>query len=421
VSVPAWRSRGFSRLWTASTVSVFGSMLSALALPWVAILVLHATPLEVAFLGCADLLAGMSVGLVAGAWVDRLRRRPILVLADLVRALLLASVPLAAALGVLGLAQLFVVGFGMGALSTLFDVASHSFLPSLVPEVALADANGRLSAGAAVAETGGFAASGWLVSLVSAPLALLVDSASYLFSAFCIARIETPETRRSSVSRASGVRAEMRDGLRVVWREPRLRALGAVLGCLRLASGLLGAVYLLRFTRELAVGTGLLGTIVAVGGLGSLLGAVAAPRLARRSGAGAALCIGIAGTVAGVALLPMVTSPGVVGIALLVAHQLIADSSETVFQVNQVSLRQRLAPPAALGRVNASLHVIGLAAALGGRILGGAIGQWYGLRATLVAAAAVAAVAALVSYASPLRCASLPLSDAPAGNPPPDP
>jgi MFS family permease len=376
-------------------------MLSALALPWVAILVLKATPFQVALIGSADLLAGLVFGLLAGAWIDRLRRRPILVASDLARALLLASVPGAAALGLLHLGHLFVVAFAMGALTTVFELTSHSFLPSLVPDDALVAANGRLSAGAAIAEAGGFAVSGWLVALVTAPLALLVDASSYLASAVFLARIEVPEAPRPPASSTRSLRQEVIAGVRVVLRESRLRSLGSSLLCVRLAGGLSGAAYLIHFTRDLEFETGLLGMIVALGGLGSLAGALAARPLALRLGSVPAMALGLAFTAAGLALLPLASAPNVIGALLLAGHQLMSDSGQTVFEVNQMALRQAVAPRDALGRVNASLHVAGIGAALAGRLAGGALGEPLGLRVVLAASAGAAGLGAILTLRSP--------------------
>src|ERR687894_464601 len=187
------RNANFVHLWGAATVSTFGSLVTRTALPFTAILLLNASPTAISVLRVAELLPGFLFGLVAGAWVDRLPRKPIMIATDLGRALLIATIPLAAFLGWLRLEQLYVIAALVSVLSVFFDVAYQSFLPSLVKNDELVEANSNLSAAMSVAEASAFSAAGWLIQLLTAPVAMLIDALTFLASADLVARIREPE------------------------------------------------------------------------------------------------------------------------------------------------------------------------------------------------------------------------------------
>ncbi|HEU0116969.1 MAG TPA: MFS transporter, partial [Thermomicrobiales bacterium] len=279
-----WAHADFVRLWTASTVSVFGTLITRTALPFTAILVLRAGPLALGFLSIAGLLPGFAIGLVAGAWVDRLRRRPIMIAADLGRAVLLATIPAAAVAGVLSLPHLYLVAFATSALSVFFDVAYQAYLPSLVGRADLIEGNAKLTAAGAVAEAGAFSVGGALVQALTAPIAILVDAVSFLWSAFLIGRIAAPELAPREDSEGHGVGnlwREIGDGLRALRDDPALLALAGSSTLAQFTYGVGGAVYLLYVNQELGFSPGPLGVIFAVGGVSSLAGALAAGRLTR--------------------------------------------------------------------------------------------------------------------------------------------
>jgi MFS family permease len=392
-----WRDRDFLRLWSAATVTNFGSMVAGIALPLAAIQVLRATPAELAVLRAAALLPGFLLGLQAGAWLDRRRRRPVLIAADLGRAALQASVAGAAALGVLAMAQLYAVAFLGGLLGFVFHVAHGAYLPALVSKRALVGANARLQAGEAAAEGAGFGVGGWMVQLLGAPTALLVDSASFLASGALIARIRAPEPPAESRARASGVRASWREiweGLAFVARQRELRALAL---CSALAAAgwqATGVVYFL-FLDGLGFGAGGMGLVFAIGSLSSLLGASAAERVGTLLGARAGMVAGLAAYGASLLLVPLVPGPGPLGFALLAAQQA-GDGAEVVYAVHARSLRQAAAPARLQARVGASFAFLGGSAALVGAGLGGVLGEWLGPRATLAAGAALVLLAAPV-------------------------
>ncbi|MGH7781242.1 MAG: MFS transporter [Candidatus Binataceae bacterium] len=199
-----WRNSDFLKLWTGSTISVFGSLVTVVALPFAAILTLGASPFQMALLRASDIVPALIMALVAGVWVDRLKRRPILIITDLGRAILLATIPAAAFAHVLGMAQLYAVTLLAAILGIFFEVAYRSYLPSIVERAELAEANSKLGASASVAEVGAFSLAGWMVQALSAPIAILIDAISFLFSAAFVWRIRAVEpVPRTEASRES--------------------------------------------------------------------------------------------------------------------------------------------------------------------------------------------------------------------------
>ena len=204
-----WRHGDFVKLWTATTVSVFGSLVTRTALPFTAILALDATPWQVGALHACEIGAQMLTGLAAGVWVDRARRRPIMIASDLGRAIVLVWIPVAAALRVLRIEHLYIVAFIAGVLTECFSVADASYLPTLIPRDKLLEGNSKLHASSSVSEVGAFGIAGWLVQWLTAPIAILVDAISFVLSAIFIGLIRAPEParrRRPRVHR-SGVKS----------------------------------------------------------------------------------------------------------------------------------------------------------------------------------------------------------------------
>jgi MFS family permease len=398
-----WRNAGFVHLWGAATVSTFGSLVTRTALPFTAILLLDASSSAIGVLRVAELLPGFLLGLVAGAWVDRLRRRPIMIATDLGRALLIVTVPVAAFLGWLGLGQLYVIAALVSALSVFFDVAYQSFLPSLVKNEELVEANSKLSAAMSVAEASAFSSAGWLIQLLTAPVAMLIDALTFIASAGLVARIQEPEFQidSSTVGSRPTIASDVVEGLRAVWREPILR--GMVIAGLgqNLAFGLVGTVFLLYVNQEVGFDPGILGMIFAVGGVSSLLGAMIAGRLTH-FGTGAVMVGSLLLAAIGEAFVPLATAANAIGVLFLVGQQIVADSALTIYDINQVSLRQAITPAHILGRVNASVRVSEFGAILLGTVAAGYIGETVGLRETLWLAVALSLLAAVALALSPV-------------------
>ncbi len=400
-----WRNPNFVHLWGAATISTFGSLVTRTALPFAAILLLDATPASLSVLMIAELLPAFLVGLIAGAWVDRLRRRPVMIATDLGRALLLLTIPVAAFAGVLGFGQLYVVAALGSILSVFFDVAYQSFLPSIVRNDDLIEANSKISAAGSVAEAAAFSSGGWLVQLLTAPVAILIDAATFIVSAGLVARMREPEAEAAESDTEvapNTIIEEVREGLRAVWHEPILRGMIAAGMAQNLAFGLIGTVFLLYVNQEIGFDPGILGLIFAVGGVSSFLGAMIAGRLPHVR-VGAVMVGTLVLAALGEAFVPLVAAANVVGILLLIGQQLVTDSALTIYDINQVSLRQAIAPPRLLGRVNASVRVTEFGALLAGTVISGYLGETIGLRTTLWLAAAVSLGAAAILALSPVR------------------
>ena len=390
-----WQNRDFTLLWSAATVTNFGSMVTKLAIPFAAIGMLDAGPADLAWLTAAGLVPGVLVGLLAGTVSDRLRKRPLLIASDLGRAALYLSIPAAAFQGALTLPQLYAVAFGAGCLRTLFDVAHVSYLPALVRREQLVDANSRLRAAEAVTEGAAFGVGGWLVQWLTAPVAVALDSLSFVASAGLLTRIrhrETapaadPGTRRHPLEETSA-------GIRFVAAHPLLRRLALAAIALAVSDGFFAVGFLLFVHGELGFPEGGLGMVFAVGAVSSFLGAVAAEHATRRFGAGRTMVAGLVLFAAGSALIPLIPTFGLLGWVLMVAHQL-GDGGEVAWAVNHVSLVQLHAPPEMLGRVNGALEFASVGAMLAGTALAGAVGDAVGARGIVWLAVAFAALAAI--------------------------
>jgi MFS family permease len=404
-----WRHRDFRQLWAAETVSQLGSQVTQLALPIIAVSFLAATPLEMGVLTALETLAFLVVGLPAGAWVDRWRRKRVLVAGDLVRAAALASVPLAWATGGLQLWQLFVVAAVTGTATVFFDVAYQSYLPSLVDLDQVVDGNGKLAASQSVAQVAGPGITGVLLKLISAPVLVVADAVSFLLSAAFIGRIRTPDVVPDRAARRP-LRSEIAEGLSFVVRHPLLRRIVACTGTSNLFSAITTALLVLYALRTLHLSQSSLGLVLSAGAVGGLLGAVTAAPFARLVGEGSAIPLSVLLLLPFSACAPLAVlgSPAV----LLAASTFGFSWGSVVYNVTQVSFRQRLCPPALLGRMNASVRFLVFGTMPLGGLLGGVLGGWLGIVPALWVGVAGQVVAALPVTLSPL----LGMRDLPAGD-----
>ncbi len=377
-------NRNFGLLWSGQTISEFGSRITREGLPLAANLVLRATPVQMGLLAATGALPVLLVSLFAGVWVDRLRRRPLLIVADLARAVLLLSIPLAAVLRLLRIEQLYLVAALVGILTVLFEVANQSFLPGLVAHEQIVEANSKLSASSSLAEIGGPALAGVLVQAITAPLAILFDALSFLVSALCAGFIRAPEAQPSPAQERQNLWREMQTGLRLLLGNPVLRAITLSTGTSNFFGGAFAALYGLFLIRELAVTPALYGVLVTFGGIGAFVGAFAASRFVRRIGLGRTL-IGAALLSGAASLLtPLAGGPRIVTIAMLITSQLVGDFGREIYFINAVSLRQSIIPNHLLGRVNASAQFLTGGIWPLGAILAGLLSETIGMRYTLL-------------------------------------
>ena len=401
---PLWRNQAFLRVWSAATVSIFGYLITRIALPLLAILTIGAGAIEVAVLRSIDLGATLIFALVAGAWVDRLRRRPVLIWADLGRAVLLASIPGAFLLGALTYWQLLVVAGLTAVLTAFFDAADNAYLPTVVERERLVEANSALAASGSVAEFAGFGLSGILVQVLSGPIAILVNSLTYLVSAVLLMSIRHEEAPPPPAADREPVLDEIRHGLRLVRHDRTLRAFAIAQMLLAAQWGVFGAVFFLFALEDLGLSPAIVGLVAAVGGGSSFIGAVVATRSTKRWGVGPVAIAGALLAAIGNLFIPL-APPGLPVIALLclLAQQLIADSAETVYDVTEVSVRQTFVRDRELGRVASTFRVLAVAAQLVVTIGAGLLAEVIGLRATAFLAPIGGVVAAAVLWWSPVR------------------
>ncbi|MEX2236006.1 MAG: MFS transporter [Dehalococcoidia bacterium] len=396
-----WRNHDFTRFWAADSISIFGSLITRAALPFTAILLLDATAIQVALLAAADLLPAFLMGLPVGAWVDRLRRKPIMIAADLGRAALLGSIPLAYVFDALIIEHLYAVALLASVCTIFFDVAYLSLLPSIVKREELLEANAKIATTQSVSEVSAFGASGWLVQAVSGPGAILIDACSFVVSAVLLRDIKVVETPPDEEDHL-GMRTEIAEGMRGVARDPVLRALAISSLLMAFSSRILGGLITLFAIRELGFEPGVLGTIYAVGGVTSLLGGLSAEPVGRRFGVGPSMIAGVFLFALGMVPLSLAPEFGVVAVAILIGGQL-ADGPMTINLINETTLTQALAPGKMLGRVNATMRFLGLGAMLAGILTGGILGETIGLRPTLALAAGLAFLSTVALLLSPVR------------------
>jgi MFS family permease len=401
---PLWQNSAFVRVWSAATISIFGSLITRMALPFVAILVLGAGAFEVALVRSIDLLAALLFGLLVGAWVDRLRRRPVMVWADLGRAALLVTIPIAAVGGWLTLAHLLLVTFVVAILSTFFDAADNAYLPSIVPRDELVRANGALAASGSAAEFTAFGISGFLVQLLSAPLAIFIDAISFVVSALLLGSIRRPEPPPPPKADREPVLKEIREGLAIIARDPIIRAFTLASMAMATLWGVFGAIWILFAIDELGLGAAAIGIIAGFGGLSSLVGATIAERVTRRLGVGRAAIASMLVATVGFALIPLAPAAmPILAFGFLVGQQLIGDGAVTLYDVAETSVRQARVHDRALGRVAATVQVGSVGAQLAAALAAGLLAEVIGLRATAFLAPLGTLVAAGILVASPVR------------------
>jgi MFS family permease len=375
-----WRHGEFMKLWTGQTISQFGDEVTQFALPFVAVLTLDVTPFELGLLATFQFLPFILLTLPAGVWVDRMRRKPILIGANVGRAILLASVPVAFLTGWLSLPQLYVVAFGVGCLEVFFDVAYQSYLPSVVDRDRLVEGNAKLEISVSASNVVGPSVAGFLVELVRAPIAIFFDVVSYLGAIAFIAWIRRPESVPAPHDPATGKRPSMREeaaeGLRYVLGHRYLRAIAACTGTLNLFGNLGQAILLLYALDVLGFTPVTIGLIFTVANVGVLVGALSAERLGRWFGIGPVIVA--SAFFSSFALVAVAVAPRDAAVPFVIAGFFIGQSTAVIYNITQVSLRQAITPERMLGRMNASMRFIVWGTipigALAGGLLGGAIG-----------------------------------------------
>jgi MFS family permease len=375
----------------------------ALALPLTAVSILQATPAQMGILETAGALPALLFGLFAGAWVDRRRRRPILIAADLGRAVLLMAVPVAAIMGVLCIEYLYAVAFLLSALGLAFNVAHGPFLLSIIGRDRLVEGNSKLQISRSVGEIVGPGLAGGLVELVTAPIALIANALSFLASGVLLGSIRTPESALQPAERRQNIWRDISEGIRLVLGDRLLRPVAGCISTLSLFNSALETVVILYLTRELGIEPGLLGLIFASGSVGFLVGALLPGPVTRRIGLGPGIIGGILLAALSDLLVPLAGGPVVAVAAILIAGQFLFGLGLTVYNVGQTSLRQAVTPDHLQGRMNGTIYVLTLGIVPLGGLLGGALGEIIGPRPTLIVAALGEVLSVAWLLFSPLR------------------
>jgi len=394
-----WGHSDFLKLWAGQTISEIGSRITRDGLPLTAVLILGAEPSQMGFMTAVGASSVLLFGLLAGAWVDRLRRRPIMIAADLARAIVLGSIPLAAFTHHLSMAQLYIVIALAGICTVFFDVAYQSHLPQLVERANLLEGNSKLAMSGAAAEIAGPSLTGILVQTITAPVAILFDALSFLVSAFSVALIRKPEAGPSRAAERSHPIA----GLRFVLAHPLLRPLACFSITAYIFFGFIGPLYTLYAIRELHITPASLGFAIAIGGVGAMIGSSLASAAKQRFGLGPTFIGSILGMVTAYSLIPLAHGPAPGPLVFLMISQLFGDWAYTTYLVNELTLRQRSAPDEMLGRVNAAMQLLTRGVFPIGALIGGFVAQNFGVRTTLAVAVAGVGAASLWLIASPLR------------------
>ena len=398
-----WRDRNFRTFWSAQALSQVGAQVGQLAVPVLAVAVLGASEFQVGVLNASATAAFLLIGLPAGAWVDRWLKRRVMITADLVRAAAMLSVPLLWWAGVLQMWHLYAVAVVLGCATVFFDVAYQSYIPVLVRSDQVSSANSKLESTAQLARMGGPAAGGGLLQVMAAPLLFLADTFGYLFSALFLIRTSDREVPAPRHGRRP-LAVEIREGLGFVVRHPLISRIAACTGLTNFFAGLAFTLFPILVLRELGLGPAALGMVYSVAAAGGLLGAVAAPRLAKLTGEGALIPLASVASAVFLAAMPLsVLMPDTASaLLLLIVGEAGVSFCSLVYNVMQVTMRQRVCPPRLLGRMNASIRfmVYGVLPLSG--LLAGLLGQTIGLVPTLWIGAAGSALAAAPVLFSPL-------------------
>jgi len=398
-----WRDGEFLKLWGGQSINELGSQVSQLALPTVAILLLGATPFQVGLLTACEFLAFPTLGLVAGVYADRLRRRPIMIACDLARMTALASVPIAYAFNALAMPQLYVVALVTGVGTVFFDVAYQSYLPALISRADLVEGNSKLQVSGSVAQMAGPALAGFLIQLFGAARAVAFDAASFLVSVLSLWWIRRPEPEPQPASELGrrGFWSEMWEGIRFVFGNPTIWKIAGSTSTSNLGSNIFQAVYLIFAYRVLHLSPGLIGVIFGVGAVGGLLGALSATWFARRLGLGPTLFVTIVAGGLSMALVPFAQLGFAIPLLLLSAF--FGSITGPVYNINQVSLRQAITPDRVQGRMNATVRTVIWGTIPIGALIGGAIGSTWGLLPAMYAGIAVSIMAGGWILLGPIR------------------
>lgn len=397
-----WRDGDFMRLWVGQTVSEAGTQVSQLAVPTVAILLLHATPFQVGLLTALEFLPFPVLGLVAGVYADRLRRRPLMIASDLGRMVALATVPVAFGLGQLRIEQLYLVGLVVGVFNVFFGVSYQSYLPALINRAELVEGNSKLEVSRSTAQLAGPAIAGVAIQVIGAARAVSIDAASFLVSALSLWLIKKPEPEPApgSATGKTGFWHEMWEGIQVVIGNPTLWKIAGCTATWNLGSNMAFAVELIFLYRYLHLSPAVVGIVFAVGAVGGLLGAIASGPVVARLGVGLTLLLSVlSGGLLMATVLAAYTNAAVFLSVLFFVEFLLG----APYNITQVSLRQAITPNRVQGRMNATMRTIVWGTIPIGSLLGGILAGVIGVVPTIVLGGFLSMLSAGWILAGPIR------------------
>jgi MFS family permease len=377
-----WRDGNFLTMWGGQALSQFGSQIQELAIPVFAVLVLNATEFEVGVLSAAGVAAFLVVGLPAGAWIDRMRKRHVMIWADAVRAVALATLPLLWWLGALQMWHLYAVALVIGIATVFFDVSYQSLIPSLVRSSQIAEANGKLQATYELANIAGPGIGGWMIGILTAPIAILTTVGTYLISLVALLFTKDREQPRSDDDHAP-ILHEIWEGLRFVFTERLLRRIVATTGTSNFFNTISMTMLPIFLLRELGLSPASMGVILSLGAVGGLVGAIATPHIVRWIGEARAIPVSAVGFSVIAVFLPVAAMVPSVAFPLLVAQGFVGSFTVLLYNITQVTFRQRITPPRLLGRMNASVRFVVWGVMPVAALLSGALGTWLGVVPTM--------------------------------------
>ena len=381
-----WRDRNFLTLWSGQALSQFGAQITELAIPVLAVLMLEATEWEVGVLNAAQVAAFLVVGLPAGAWIDRMRKRHVMIVADGVRAVALGTLPVLALLGALEIWHMIVVALIMGVATVFFDVSNQSIIPSLVRTNQIAEANGKLQSTEQLAGLAGPAFGGWLVGVLAAPLAIFITVGTYLASFVALLFTRDHEQLRSPDDHKPLVH-EIGEGLRWVFGNPLLRRIVGTTGVANFFGTFTTTLLPIFALRELGLTPQMFGIVFSLSAVGGLLGAIATPHIVKRIGEARAIPISAIAFCIAPLFLPAISLVPALAFPLLIVQFFVSSFTILLYNITQVTFRQRITPPRLLGRMNASIRFVVWGVMPIGALLAGALGTWIGTVPTLWIAA----------------------------------
>ena len=393
-----WQNHDFVKLWSAQTTSAFGTQIASLAYPLTAIMFLQASPFQMGILRAIGSVSAVIVGFFIGVIVDRWNRQSLLISADLGRAFLAALIPIAAFSGVLQIEHLYVISFLAGALNITSEVAGMAFLPSLIDKKELVEGNSKFATTESAATVIGPSVSGGLIQILSAPVAIIIDAVSFIFSAFLIWLIPVSD---SPISEKKDILAEIMEGLNFVYKNPILRPLAEAIALHFLFMLIISTIFTLYAIRELSLTPLLLGVIFSALGVGFLLGALLVKAVTNRFGQGKVMIFAMLMNAFACLLIPLASGPAIIFI-LITAHFLLGFGIQ-IHGINLMSLRQSITPNNLQGRMNGSFRFVNVCMMTLGALVAGILGELIGLRATLMIGAFGMFLPFLRLFFSPLR------------------